>query len=100
MTASVLVGEIAGLLREVTGEDAEWSAALGPRTRLDGDLFVDSVELAALSDALRSRYGGRVDLAGHVADLDLDGIIALSLGDVADLVAADADPFTLPPEPL
>ena len=99
MTTSVLVGEIAGLLGEITGEETEWSAALGPQTRLDGDLFVDSVELAALSEALRRRYGGRVDLAGHVADLDLDEIIALSLGDVADLVAAHADPLTLPPEP-
>ena len=48
MTVSVLVGVIAGLLREVTGEDAEWLAGLRPGTRLDGDLLVDSLELAAL----------------------------------------------------
>jgi acyl carrier protein len=99
MTAPVLLDEIAGLLGEITGEEAKWSAALGPQTRLDGDLFVDSVELAALSDALCRRFGRRVDLAGHIADLDLDGIIALSLGDVAALVVAHADPLTLPPEP-
>ena len=96
MTGPVLVGEIASLLREVAGEDAEWSAGLRPETRLDGDLLVDSLELAALSDRLRRRYGDEVDLAGFVAGLDIDQIIALSLADVAGFVAAHADPLTLP----
>ena len=92
---SVLVGVIAGLLCEVTGEDAEWLTGLGPETRLDGDLLVDSLELAALSDRLRRRYGGRVDLAGFVATLDIDRIIALTLAEVAEYVAARADPLAL-----
>ena len=83
-----LVAQIAALLREITGEDEQWLAALGPRTRLDADLLLESVELAELGDALARRYGERVDLVGHVATLELDQIIALSIADVAAYVAA------------
>jgi acyl carrier protein len=97
VNAPALVEEIADLLRAVVGADPAWQAGLGPRTRLDGDLFLDSLELAGLAAALRRRYGDRVDLAAHVADLDLDAIIELTLAQVADLVAAHADPHALPP---
>jgi len=79
--------EIAAVLREATGEDAEFLAGLEPGTRLDGDLLIDSLELAALDELLRHRYGGSVDLLALVARLDLDAIIALTIGDVAEHVA-------------
>ena len=87
-----LFGQIADLLREVAGEDDLWLDRIGPSSRLDGDLLVDSVELAALSVELERRYGGAVDLAGFVAGLDIDQIIALSVADVARYVAAHRDP--------
>ncbi|WP_433086204.1 hypothetical protein ACQP2P_12405 [Dactylosporangium sp. CA-139114] len=74
------------LLREVTGEDAAWAAAIGPATRLDGDLFLDSLELAALGHGLAARFGPAVDLAGFVAGLDLDALLRLSVADVASYV--------------
>ncbi|HEU5426043.1 MAG TPA: hypothetical protein VFU74_04180 [Actinocrinis sp.] len=83
-----LVAQIAVLLREVTGEDEQWLAALGPHTRLDADVLLESVELAELGDALCRRYGEQVDLVGHVATLELDQIIALTLADVAAYVAS------------
>jgi hypothetical protein len=79
--------EIAVVLQEATGEDSEFLVGLGPATRLDGDLLIDSVELAALSELLRQRYGDAVDLVALVAGLDLDAIVALTIGDVADHVA-------------
>ena len=78
--------DIVELLRQVTDEDREWSAGVGATTRLDGDLFLDSIELAALSGLMVRRYGPRADLAAHAAGLDLDQLIALTVGDVADLV--------------
>lgn len=86
-----LLGQIADLLREVAGEDDRWLARVEPGSRLDGDLLVDSVELVALSLELERRYGGAVDLAGYVAGLDIDRIIALSVADVAHYVAAHRD---------
>jgi acyl carrier protein len=81
------VADIAELLREVTGEDAVWQAGIRPDSRLDGDLQLDSVELAALGVALRRRYGNAVDLARFLAGLDIDQLIALTVADVADHVA-------------
>jgi len=74
------------LLREVTGEDAEWVAGIGPDTRVDGDLFVDSIELLALSARLAERFGPAVDLAGHIAGLDLEVLLRLTIADVASYV--------------
>lgn len=85
-----LVAQIAALLREITAEGEQWLAALGPHTRLDADLLLESVELAELGDALARRYGGQVDLVGHVATLELDQIIALTIADVAAYVASRA----------
>jgi tocopherol O-methyltransferase len=89
--AASLIPQIVGLLYEVLGDDGVGPDQIGPHTRLDGDLFLESVELTALSVALRHRYGPEVDLAGHVAGLDLDQIIALTVADVAAYVAARAD---------
>jgi hypothetical protein len=61
------VRPVAELLRTVVGEDAAWLDAVGPATRVDGELLVESHELAAWDVALRDRYGDRIDLAAHVA---------------------------------
>jgi acyl carrier protein len=80
--------ELVGALRAVTGEDAAWADAVGPASRLDGDLRLDSIELAALDQRLRDRHGDRVDLMGLLAGLELDQLIALTVDDVARYVAS------------
>jgi acyl carrier protein len=85
-----LVARIAALLRDVAGEDEQWLAGIGPHTRLDGDLLLESVELAELGDALARQYGEHVDLAGYVAALTIDEIIALTVADVAAYVASQS----------
>ncbi|MFG2044258.1 hypothetical protein [Dactylosporangium sp. NPDC048998] len=79
---------VAELLRQVTGEDAEWLAGIGPATRLDGDLFLDSIELAALGERLAAQFGPGVDLAGWVSGLELEALLTLSVADVASYVDA------------
>lgn len=79
--------EIAALLRQSVGEDRTWPEDFGPGTRLDGDLLLEDADLAAFGEALRSRYGDRVDLAGFVAELEIDRIIALTVADVADYIS-------------
>ncbi|MFG1810089.1 methyltransferase domain-containing protein [Streptomyces sp. NPDC049040] len=86
--AAALVRPVADLLRAVLGEDDDWLDSVVPASRIDGDLLVESQELAAWSLALRERYGDGVDLAGYVAGLDIDDIIALTAADVAAYVAA------------
>jgi acyl carrier protein len=76
------VAGLATLLREVTGEDAAWADRVTAEARLEEDLRLDSLELAALDAALRRRYGPGVDLTGYVAGLTLDEIIGLRVGDL------------------
>ncbi|GAA3205469.1 phosphopantetheine-binding protein [Dactylosporangium siamense] len=78
--------EIVELLRQVTGEDEAWAAAVTPATRVDTDLFIDSLEIVALSVRMREVYG--VDLASHLTGLDLPGLIDLTVGDLAELAGA------------
>ncbi len=73
-------------LAAATGDESLPRACITAATRLEGDLGLDSVELAALAAVLRDRHGPAVDLIGYVAGLGLDEIIGLTVGDVTDYV--------------
>jgi acyl carrier protein len=77
-----VLAEITALLTSLTGLDR-----VTPASRLDGDLHLDSLELAAFGDRLSTAYGDRVDLIAFFATLDIDQLIALTVGDVAAYVA-------------
>lgn len=87
-----LYAEIIGILLEVTGESAEWAAAITPNARLEVDLGMESIELTALGELLQRRYGSGIDLPAFVAGLDIDQIIALSVAELAAYVAAHRAP--------
>jgi acyl carrier protein len=76
-----LCAEIARMLADIAGV-----GTVGPDATLEGDLALDSLDVAALAARLRDRYG--VDLLAHVATLDIDALIAFTAGDVARLVVA------------
>jgi acyl carrier protein len=82
-----LLAEITEILLKATGEDAQWGAILTTSSRLEGELGLDSLEVAALGDLLRDAYGERVDLPAFLAGLDIDQIIALTVGDLIGYVA-------------
>ena len=82
-----LLAELVEMLLDVTGEDEGWAAGITAATRLEGDLQFESVELVALGELLRSRYGEGVDLAAFFAELDIDQIIGLTVGDVLAYLA-------------
>jgi acyl carrier protein len=82
-----LLAELVEMLIDVTGEDDGWAAGITVATRLEGDLQLESVELTALGELLRSRYGDEVDLSAFVAELDIDQIIGLTVGDVLGYLA-------------
>jgi acyl carrier protein len=81
-----LLAEMIALLRTVTGEDRRWADAITAATRLEADLYLDSLEMAALCDLARDSY--HIDLAAFVARLDIDQIIGLTVGDLVAAVEA------------
>jgi acyl carrier protein len=80
------VDDLVEALAAATGDESLLSTGIDATTRLEGDLCLDSVDLAVLSAALRDRYGTVVDLTRYVAGLDIDQIIGLTVGDVAAYV--------------
>jgi acyl carrier protein len=78
--------DVAEALVAVTGDESLLSTGINAATRLEGDLRLDSLDLAALSQLLREKHGAAVDLAGYVAGLDIDQIIGLTVADVAAYV--------------
>jgi acyl carrier protein len=74
---------IVAMLAAATEEDAEWAAGITPDSRLEEHLRLESMEVLALGDLLHERYG--VDLPAHMARLEIDELIALTVGDLATL---------------
>jgi acyl carrier protein len=74
---------IVEMLMAATGENAEWAAAITADSRLEEHLRLESMEVLALGESLRERYG--VDLPAYLARLDIDELIALTVGDLAAL---------------
>lgn len=55
-------------------------------TTFRDDLDLESIDLVALGGLLGERYGDRVNFAEFVAELDLEEIIALTVGDLVGYV--------------
>jgi acyl carrier protein len=86
-----LLAEMIAMLVTVTGEDPRWAGEITSATRLEADLYLDSLEMAALSELARDCY--QTDLAAFVSGLDIDQIIGLTVGDlVAQVEAARQSP--------
>jgi len=94
--AEAVLAEVAAMLRSILDEyelddiEIEWDS------RFHDDLELESVDLVALAGKLAERYGDRVNLAEFIADLGLDEIIELTVGQLvayvtAALVVADTD---------
>jgi acyl carrier protein len=79
--------EVAELLAAVTG-DSGLADRITLDTSVEEDLQLESVELAALGELMRQRYGPRVDLSAYLASLDLDQLISLRVSDLVALVVA------------
>ncbi|HEX5116984.1 MAG TPA: acyl carrier protein [Pseudonocardiaceae bacterium] len=78
-----LLTEITGMLAALTGAEAVPADAA-----LEGDLGLDSLDVAELAVRLRERYG--VDLVGVLATLEVDRLVDLTAADLAEHVAAVA----------
>jgi acyl carrier protein len=76
-----LFAEIAEMAGSVTGTESP----IPPDATLEGDLGLDSLDVADLGARLRDRYG--VDLTAFLATLDIDELVALTIGDLARHVA-------------
>jgi acyl carrier protein len=86
----LLTGVIA-MIAQVAGEDEAWASDVTASCRLESDLWLDSVEWAALAGLVRSAYGSGADLAAFLTELDTDKLIGLTVGDLVSYLAGCLD---------
>jgi acyl carrier protein len=81
-----VLAEITEMITEVIGVDELVGLEIGLDTSFQEDLEVESIEFVVLSERLMARYGDEVDFVGWMAGMELDEIIALTVGDLVAFV--------------
>lgn len=77
---------IAGIVREVIGADFLLDQEITPDTSFSEDLALESIEFVDLSEKLREQFGPRANLTTFFADMDIDQIMDLTVGQLAGYV--------------
>jgi acyl carrier protein len=87
---AVLADIRAMLVTVLDGTGLDGADVIGAEITMDttfrDDLDLESIDLVALGGQLGERYGERVNFAEFVAELDLDAVIALTVGSLVDYV--------------
>lgn len=90
VSQQTVLAEVERILVEVVGDDLLLEGPLTMETSFDADLQLESIEFVALSEKLLETYGDRVDFVGWLAEMDLDEIVALTVGQLVRFVTANA----------
>ncbi|MFF1379714.1 acyl carrier protein [Streptomyces sp. NPDC058308] len=77
-----VLGEVAEMITTVLGDYAPDAVEIGPHSRFGDDLEMESIDLVTLAGLLADRYGPDANFAAYLASLELDEIIALTVGDL------------------
>jgi acyl carrier protein len=85
-----VLAEVTEMISEVIGVDELVGLEIGLGTSFQEDLEVESIEFVVLSERLMARYGDDVDFVGWMAGMELDEIIALTVGDLVAFVVGPA----------
>ena len=91
VTEAEVLAELERILTEVIGDDLLLDGPLEAATSFDGDLQLESIEFVALAEQLLETYGEQVDFVAWMAEMELDQIIALTVGDVVAFVVGSLD---------
>ena len=94
-TQQKVLGDVALMLREVIAEDWVDDVAIGLDTSFAKDLELESIEFVALAERISAEYGKRVNLAGWLASMNLEQILALRVGQLVEfIVRCTSQPMT------
>lgn len=86
--ADAVLDQLVKLIEEVVGPDVLLGVEVDRDTTFSDDIGLESIEFVALADRLRRHYGDRVDLVGFLADMEIDEIMAMSVGRLVDHIEA------------
>ena len=83
---AAVLERLSAILREVIGEAWADDVPITTETSFNRDLELESIEFVSLSERLQTEYGRKVDFAGWLADMELDQIINLQVGQVVEFI--------------
>jgi acyl carrier protein len=90
-----VLADIAAMLADVLEEGGLGAEFADLQVTLDttfrDDLDLESIDLVALGGRLDERYGERINFAEFMAELDLEEIIALTVGQLVDYIMSRLD---------
>lgn len=77
---------VLGLVGGIVGTVYLEGLDVGPATRFEADLDLESMEIVQLAEELLARYGERVDFVGWFGEMELDEIIDLSIEQLVSFI--------------
>jgi len=83
-----ILREVAEAIAEVIGDEWVSETPITMETSFGQDLEVESIELVALSEKLQARYGATIDFPSWLAGMQLEEIIALTVGQLVEYIAS------------
>lgn len=88
MSQDDILRTVEKLVLEIAGDEILIAGPLTMATTFNGDLELESIEFVALAEKLQLHYGHEVDFVGWISKKELDQIIALTVGDLVELIAS------------
>ncbi len=79
---------LAGFIREVIGEEWADDIEIVAETSFNNDLELESIEFVALAEKLQEHYGKQVDFVGWLSGKDINEIIQMTVGDLAECIVS------------
>jgi acyl carrier protein len=76
------------MIVEIAGDEILLAGPLTMETSFNADLELESIEFVALAEKLQAHYGAEVDFDGWISAKELDQIIALTVGELVELIAS------------
>jgi acyl carrier protein len=84
--AEEVLVNVAQMIREVIAEEWAETVPIGMDTSFAKDLELESIEFVALAELLGTKYGKKINLAGWLATMELDEILALRVGQLVEFI--------------
>lgn len=83
---STVFDEVVKIVTDVVGDDFLLDVQITPETSFNEDLGLESIEFVELSEKLQDYYGERVNLVTFIADMDIDGIMSITVGQLVGYI--------------
>jgi acyl carrier protein len=81
-----VLDDIVDLLAEVLGTEFLVDTEVTLDTSFNDDLALESIEFVELSEKIQEHYGQQVNLVDFISDMDIDGITAITVGQLVGYI--------------